>query len=537
MSSKEFFANILDLHITEEQPDVMSAVVAREKFAEAIDELVNVRGLASVEMSADAQTGLTGSGLALAHLYATDCRADKQVFGLHALLHDDSTHTWLWLSTTVPAHDPTYPSVTRRVMAAHWYERWIRDMFGIEPIGHPDLRRLVHHENIPEAQYPLRKEFAWNTQLEVADVPYLMRSVDGEGIFEIPIGPVHSGISEAGHFRLHVAGERLIMLESKLFFKHKGIEKLLEGKSLEQAVPYIERVSGDMTVAHAIAFAQAAETLAGTEISKRAQGLRTLFNELERVTMHIHDLAQMVGGGAGYTVIAGQSFRIKERLARLSQELFGNRFWRGQVVPGGVVRDVNANELQKIAIVVHEAIEEFLDLAELALHSDGLRDRLETTGALRKEAALAYGAVGVIARASGVDRDVRRDHPYAGYKRFIPVISVKVAGDVFARYSLRLEELKDSRRLIQEICKSPGEGRFIVKCDPQEGRAVSAVEGCRGEVLHVLYMKGGQIDRYVIRDPSFCNWPLFSEIGPGNVTSDFPLCYKSLGLSLSGTDL
>ncbi len=537
MSTKEFLTNILGIPVTEERAGHLVANIAREKFAEAIDELVNARGLAVQTIGADEQNRLEGIGLALSHLFATDDRAGKQTFGVHALLHDDTGHTWLLLSTSLPAEDPTYPSVTCRVMAAHWYERWIGDMFGITAVGHPDPRRLVHHENVPEGHFPLRKDFMWNAKMEKADVPYPMHAVAGEGIFEIPVGPIHAGIIEPGHFRFNVAGERIITLEGKLFFTHKGVEKLLEGKTVTEAVPFVERISGDAAVSHALAYAQAVEQIAGCEISARAKGLRTLLNELERVTMHIHDLANMGGMGTGYTVVAAQGFRIKERLMRLSDELFGNRFWRNMVVPGGVTKDLNANELQRVSIVINEAIEEMLDVVNLALRSDGLRDRLETTGILKREAALAYGAVGLPARASGIDRDVRRDHPYAAYGLFAPKVSVKSGGDVYARFTLRVDELQDSQRLIQALCKSPGEGRHLVSCEAKDGRAWSATEGWRGETVHVVYIKQGKIERHVVRDPSFCNWALFGELAPGNIVPDFPLCNKSLNLSYSGTDL
>ena len=537
MSTQEFLTNVLGLTVTTERPGFVSAQVPRERLAEAIDELVNARALSATGNEPKSDDCLAGMGLALSHLYATDDRAAKGTFGVHALLHDDTGHTWLLLSTSLPAEDPSYPSVTRLVMAAHWYERWIGDMFGIEAVGHPDPRRLVHHENVPEGHFPLRKDFVWNAKMETADVPYPMHAVAGEGIFEIPVGPIHAGIIEPGHFRFNVAGERIITLEGKLFFTHKGVEKLLEGKTIKEAQPFVDRISGDAAASHALAFAQAVETLANCDVSPRAKGLRTLLNELERVTMHIHDLANMGGMGTGYTVLAAHGFRVKERLMRLSDELFGNRFWRGVVVPGGVSRDLNANELQKVATVVTAAIEEMTRLVELALKSDGLRDRLETTGVLKIDAALAYGAVGLPARASGVDRDVRRDHPYAGYDRFVPKVFVKTGGDVYARFMLRVDELGESRRLIQDICKSPGEGRHLIPCEPQDGYALGAVEGWRGETLHLVYFKGGKIDRHVVRDPSFCNWALFGELAPGNIVPDFPLCNKSLNLSYSGTDL
>jgi Ni,Fe-hydrogenase III large subunit/Ni,Fe-hydrogenase III component G len=537
MTLHEFLGNILGLQVLSERDDLVTVAVPREKFANVIDELVNARGFAAQTDGEVADKALTGIGFSLAHLFATDDRQLKNTFGLHGLLHDDSNHTWILLSTQLPADDPTYPAVTRKVLAAHWYERWLADMFGIVPLGHPDPRRLVHHENFPEGIFPLRKDFAWDSKLEKVDLAYPMQVVNGDGVFEVPVGPIHAGIIEPGHFRFNVAGERILNLEGKLFFTHKGIEKILEGKTIAQAQPLVERISGDSAVAHALAFAQAVEILAKVEVTEHAKILRTLLNELERVTMHIHDLANMGGMGTGYTVIAAQGFRVLERLKQLSFDLFKNRFWRGVIVPGGLNQDISISDLERINIVVSEAVEEMQDIVKLALRSDGWRDRMETTGVLSKKAAEAYGAVGVAARASGVDRDMRRDHPYAAYQKFVPIVTTRTSGDVFARFMQRVSELNDSQRLIQEICQSKTAGNYQTNYQLQDGRAVGVCEGWRGEVVHVVFVKNNLIERLVVRDPSFCNWPLFAEIGPGNIIPDFPLCNKSLNLSYSGTDL
>lgn len=538
MTTKEFLQNILSLNMTEERTDFVSTTVVREKFAEVIDELVNARALLDTrQLQASEQERLAGAGFALAHMYATDDQELKGSFGIHAILHDDTTHTWIQVSTAVPGEDPTYPSVTCRVMAAHWYERYIKDMFGIIAVGHPDLRRLVHHENIPDGHYPLRKDFQWNAQLEKANVTYPMQTVEGEGVLQVPVGPIHAGIIEPGHFRFHVAGERIITLEGKLFFTHKGVEKLLEGKAVLAALPFVERISGDAAVSHALAYVQAVEKIADCQVPMQAKIWRTLVNELERVTMHVHDLANIGGMGTGYTVLAAQGFRVKERLMQLSDDLFGNRFWRGFVIPGGVQRELTRTELEKINVVMSEAIDEILGIIDLALKSDGFRDRVETTGVLHKEAALAYGAVGVPARASGIDRDVRRDHPYAAYDKFSPVIPLKFTGDVFARFMLRVEELRESQRLIKEICATPTQGDYLTEYQVKDGRALGATEGWRGETLHMVYIRNGVIWRHSVRDPSFCNWALFGELAPGNIIPDFPLCNKSLNLSYSGTDV
>ncbi len=480
-------------------------------------------------------------GLPLDLLFGTDDRAQGAGFGVHAVFAVDHAHHFLEVTADLPAEAPAYESVTRRVMAAHWYERYTQDMFGIRAEGHPDARRLVHHENVPAGTHPLRKDFRWDTRLEHANEPYPMGRVEGEGIFQIPVGPIHAGIIEPGHFRFHVAGERIITLEGKLFFTHKGVEKLLECSSISDALPIVERVSGDSAASHALAFCQAVESLARCEVPGPARALRVLVVELERFTMHLHDVANICGMGTGYTVMAANGFRIVERLRRLSARLVGNRFFRGLVVPGGVAAPLTGEQLADAIDTVDEAWREASALIRLALDSDTLRDRLETTGVLTREAAWAYGAKGIAARASGIDRDSRRTHPHAAYGQLSAAGRTRTEGDVFARVMLRVDEMSDARDLIRgaaALCRNDaGAGESRVACEPVEGAALGWAEGWRGQILDWVRIRDGVIDRAVIRDPSFCNWPLFGELGPGNIVPDFPLCNKSLDLSYSGTDL
>lgn len=477
--------------------------------------------------------------LPLSLFYATDKRKEGNGFGIHALFSIDESHEWMLITAFLPEENPRYESLTKTIMAAHWYERYAMDMFGIVAVGHPDPRRLVHHENVPAHTHPLRKDFAWNTKMDHANEPYPMHHIQGEGIFEIPVGPIHAGIIEPGHFRFNVAGERIITLEGKLFFTHKGIEKLLEGKTIEQALPFIERVSGDMSASHALAFSLAIEDATSASVPDRAQQLRTMITELERITMHTFDIANMAGMGTGFSVMAAHGFRIKEKMMRLSERVFGNRFWRGYIVPGGVSKTLVTDELIDIANTAKEVVDEVTDLYNLGRHSDGLRERLETTGLLSKEVAIAYGALGLPARASGIDRDVRRDHPYAAYTELKPEIHVLEKGDVYARWKLRALEMVESLRLIESVCDSKNDGAVSIEINAKNGlgMGLGAVESWRGESLCIVYLKNGVIDRCVVRDPSFCNWALFGEIGPGNIIPDFPLCNKSLNLSYSGTDL
>jgi len=480
-------------------------------------------------------------GLPLDLLFATDDREDGGGFGIHAVFAVDPSHRFLEIVADLPADVPAYESLTRQVMAAHWYERYAQDMFGVRAEGHPDGRRLVHHENVPAGTHPLRKDFRWDTRLAQADEPYPMGRVEGEGIFQIPVGPIHAGIIEPGHFRFNVAGERIITLEGKLFFTHKGVEKLLERRSADEALPLVERVSGDSAASHALAFCQAVETIAGCAVPERARALRVAAVELERLTMHLHDISNICGMGTGYTVMAANGFRIVERLRRLSSRLFGNRFFRGLIVPGGVATALSKEQLADAMSTIDDAWNEASSLVRLALDSDTLRDRLETTGVLTREAAWAYGAKGIAGRASGIERDARCTHPHAAYGELPVSARTRSEGDVFARMMLRVDEMADARSLIRAAAaiarEESGNAEMRVECRPQDGSALGWSEGWRGQILDWVRIKGGVIDRAVIRDPSFCNWPLFGELAPGNIVPDFPLCNKSLDLSYSGTDL
>ncbi|MDD5463994.1 MAG: NADH-quinone oxidoreductase subunit C [Candidatus Moranbacteria bacterium] len=519
MNIIEILKNFPQVDIVEEKNDTVFATVSREDLANVVTSLVDEHKLF------------------LSSLYGTDNRKEDQTFGVNVIFGDDANHQWLKLSASLPENDPSYPSITKIIMAAHWYERYMQDMFGVIAVGHPDPRRLVNHENIPEGTHPLRKDFAWNAKLEKANVEYPMHHIEGEGIFEIPVGPIHAGIIEPGHFRFNVAGERILTLEGKLFFTHKGIEKLMEGKTPKDALPYIEGLSGDMAASHAMAYIQAIEKISNCNVTERAKMLRTLVLELERLTMHIHDLANIGGMGTGYSFIAANGFRIKERMMRLSDDIFGNRFWREFITIGGVAKDLNEEQLKKILEISKDAYVEMNKIVTLALASDGFLDRMQTTGVLPLEAAKAFGALGIAARGSGLDRDVRRDHPYAGYQKYPTTVVVKKYGDVRARYSARIKEMAYSIELIEKIITEISKGEVMVDIEIKDGFAISAVESWRGEILCILEIKNGVIARCFPRDPSFCNWALFGIMGPGNIVPDFPLINKSLNLSYSGTDL
>ncbi len=489
----------------------------------------------SRESLRSAVEGVLAHGGALALMYATD--EGGQGYAVNAVCSLPGESGFTTFRAEIPKSDPRYPSLTVNIMAAHWYERQIRDQFGIVPEGHPDLRRLMHHENIPEGTHPLRKEFAWNTKLAQGHVPYPMHAVEGKGVFEIPVGPIHAGIIEPGHFRFNVRGERILALEGKLFFKHKGVEKLVEGKTPEEALPFVERVSGDMVVGHTLAYVQALERARGTTVSKRTEHLRCLYNELERITMHLFDIGNMGGMGTGFTFMAAQGFRMVEMMRRLNETLVGHRFLRGAIMLGGA-HDLDQDARAKIRETINRIEKDIKKVLDIAFATDGLLERFETTGVLSKEAARAYGAQGVPARASGVAIDARHDRPYAAYETLNVAVVTEKSGDVAARFRVRVRELAESFRLVREIIADLPHAETATTFSRGSGEALGWAESWRGEVVDFVRLtKEGRIERLVIRDPSFCNWALFGELAPGNIIPDFPLCNKSLNLSYSGNDL
>ena len=476
-------------------------------------------------------------GAPLVFMYATDERKLPAAgYAVHAVFSVPNDG-FLTLRALLGSDTPSYPSLTRSVMAAHWFERLMFDQFGIVAQGHPDWRRLMHHENVPLDTHPLRKDFAWNMKLPYAEEAYPMHQVEGRGVYEIPVGPIHAGIIEPGHFRFNVRGERILTLEGKLFFTHKGVEKLVEGKTPEEAMPFVERISGDMVVGHTLAYAQAVERAVGASVSARAAHLRVVWSELERLSAHIFDLGNMAGNGTGFTFMAAQGFRMLEELRRLYETLVGHRYLRGTITLGGA-HDIDAAGEQELRAQLIKTERELASILRIAFTTDGLMERFETTGVLSEVAARAYGARGIAARGSGIATDFRIEYPYAAYPEFSFSVVTEPAGDVAARFRVRAREAAESIALIRVALRSLPKGEATVSVVPKEGSALGWAESFRGAIIDFVRLDAaGNIDRLAISDPSFTNWPLFGEIGPGNIVPDFPLCNKSLGLSYSGTDL
>jgi Ni,Fe-hydrogenase III large subunit/Ni,Fe-hydrogenase III component G len=476
----------------------------------------------------------------LALLFAVDCRPLAEKYEIQYLFAFGSHHPWVLLTIELAGQDRLFTSITPSVHAAQWYEREIRDLYGLIPQGHPDLRRLVRHEHWPKGTHPLQKAFPWNKTIGRQQADYRFRHIEGEGVFEVPVGPIHAGIIEPGHFRFSVAGEPIMQLEVRHFWKHRGIEKLFEQHTLSTAIALAERVSGDTTIGHSLAYCQAAESLLHIEVPRRARYLRSLLLELERLHNHLGDVGAICSDTA-YALAHAHCSRMKELLLQLNDRLTGCRFLRGAMAIGGVTKDVSAIELSEIVVVLDGIEKDFAELESIIFANASLTDRLETTGVLTERTGWDHGVVGVVGRASGIDQDVRRDRPFAAYDEVPVKISLYRYGDVRARLRVRMDEIHESIRLIREIRANIPQGPVAAAAAhrPQPGQwALSAVEGWRGEILYfVMTGEQGSIHRCKVRDPSFVNWPAIQWAVVGNILPDFPLINKSFNLSYAGNDL
>ena len=516
-------------------------------FTQAITEVCAVHGvpmlrvkkqdLPTVAHFLHTNPNLRGS---LSLLWAADHRPRDARYELCYLFTLADRKDWLLLATDLHGDEREFPSITPHLHAAKWYEREIRDLFGLIPVGHPDLRRLVRHEHWPKGSHPLKKDFPWDRVLGREQGEYAFRKIHGEGVFEVPVGPIHAGIIEPGHFRFSVAGEPIMQIEVRHFWKHRGVEKLFEQHCLMEAVPLAERVSGDTSVGHSLAYCQAVEMLLGITVPPRARYLRSLFLELERVHNHIGDIGAICNDTA-YALAHAHCGRMKEQLMQLNDRLTGSRFLRGVNSVGGVSIDLSGVQLSQVEAELQAIEQEFSGIEKILFANASLTERLENTGVLAESIAWDHAVMGVVGRASGIDRDLRRDRPFAAYHECPPAVAVYRYGDVRARMRVRMDEVHESIRLIHALRRQLPMGPLITRPaeHPTPGQwAISAVEGWRGEIFYVV-MAGeeGRIHRCKVWDPSFVHWPAIQWAAVGNIVPDFPLINKSFNLSYAGNDL
>jgi Ni,Fe-hydrogenase III large subunit/Ni,Fe-hydrogenase III component G len=474
----------------------------------------------------------------LVSLFADDARATAGVFHLYYVLALDAAHGFFVLRVPVSPDKPEFASLTDAIHAVNWQEREVQDLFGLKLLGHPNPRRCALHDDWPEV-FPLRKDFDLHNELPpFQGERHKMRTVEGEGVFQVPVGPVHAGIIEPGHFLFSVAGEPVLYLQLRLAYTHKGTEKLFENLPVTHGVRLAESISGDSSFAHATAFCHAVERAAGVEAPPRARALRTLCLELERIHNHLGDIGAICTDVAFITANM-HGMRLKERVLRLNEQLTGNRLLRGMARLGGVRFDFDAAQCQALGELIDGLKPECESWFEIIRESSGLRDRLETTGVLKPEVARNLGVVGLAARASGVDRDLRRDFPHAFYDRVRFTVPVFPEGDVQRRLVVRREEIFQSFAIIRQTLAQLPDGPLHVEIGelPADRTALGYTEGWRGEIFHwIRTAPGVRLARCKVKDPSLQNWPALSEAILGNIVPDFPVVNKSFNLSYSGTD-
>jgi len=450
----------------------------------------------------------------------------------------------------------SFPSLAFQIPSAALYERDIKDMFGLFPAGNPDTRQLVLHEQWPLGIYPLRKDFVRDTKVARTDGKYPFTKVDGEGVFEIPVGPVHAGIIEPGHFRFSIQGEYIINLETRLFYTHKGTEKLAESMKLDQVLLLSERIAGDEAVANSTAYCQAIERIAKVKIPTRAIQTRTICAEMERVYNHLGTLGGMATD-VGYGFGAARLNILKERMMQLNEKVTGSRLLFGVNRIGGVGVELKEDKLLLVARATSEMLQDFERVISALRSTGSVMDRLQGTGIITREVATDLGLVGIAARCDGVDVDTRRDHPYAAYGSLRPdvryntplkrteneVMLQKRRGDALSRFDLRATEIRDSIGIMNELMANlDGNGELTVAIDgrlrPYQ-HALGYAESHRGQTIHWV-MIGEDCDslfRYKVRTASFVNWPAIEQAVLKDIVADFPLVNKSLDLSYSGNDL
>jgi Ni,Fe-hydrogenase III large subunit len=434
---------------------------------------------------------------------------------------------------TMTCRGGRYPSVGALHAPAIRLERALHDLYGIEPVGLPDTRPWLDL-GFWGVQYPLGPR----RSAPPGRPPYAFLPCDGEGLHQIPVGPVHAGIIEPGHFRFTANGETVVRLEERLGYVHKGIEVLMTGATLDRAARLASRTSGDSTVAYALAFAQAVEQAAEVEVPPRATYLRALMAELERLANHFGDIGAICND-ASFSLMHARCGVLRERVLRAADDCFGHRLMMDMVMPGGVARDPGAGCGARLSALLTEVRRSFPELVELYDNTASLQDRTATTGILAGELARQFGAGGYVGRASGRAFDARKLPGYPPYDRLAFEIPVFEAGDVNARVWVRIREVEQSLGLIDQILQQLPGGAIRAEITPvgaaREGLGLA--EAFRGDVLAWVRLEGDNVARCHLRDPSWFQWPLLEAVIDGNIVADFPICNKSFNCSYSGHDL
>lgn len=479
---------------------------------------------------------LHAAGARFLTLWGTDDRDCDHGFHVHA--------AWLLPQQVVVVDHamrdteyPAYTSIATLFPAAARMERAVHDLLGIYAAG-ADLRGWLRHGGWPENVFPLRRDFDRKQEFPAVSQPYPFVAVEGDGVHEIPVGPVHAATIEPGHFRFSVVGEKVLRLEERLGYTHKGVAKLFQAMPQAQGHQLAARLCGDSAVAFSWAWCGALESITSIQCPPRAVALRALALEHERLANHLGDLGAL-GNDAGFAFGLTQFSRFKEDLLRTNAALFGARYLMDFLVPGGVSRDLPTHAFAGL-FARYQALEEgVLGMRSIYDEHAGIQDRFRETGFLRQETAAELGALGLVARASGIGCDLRVDLPWPPYDKLETRQALQTVGDVAARVQVRFDEILESLRLCRALLNAFPDGPVHVAVPSAEPdrMGIGLIEGWRGPVMIVVETApDGMIRSCHAHDPSWQNWPLIEYAILGNLVPDFPLINKSFNLSYSGQD-
>ncbi|MHB8636195.1 MAG: hydrogenase large subunit [Fimbriimonadaceae bacterium] len=455
---------------------------------------------------------------------------------IELLLLHPSTGSAQILAASIAKTDSEFPSITSEAPAAHWAERAVGDLWGLRAVGHPRWRSLVLHPDLEPHTPPCAKP--GDGQSVHIESPFL--TVGGDGVHVIPVGPIHAGIIEPGHFRFSCLGEIIANLEMRLGYQHRGIEARVAEVPWQRARHVIESASSDSTVAHALAHATALESLLDIEAPRRASTLRTLALEIERIANHLGDLGALASD-VGFALGAATFGRLRGGALGLGQILAGTRFQKGFVCVGGVAWNAHDAKLVELTHTLASLKPAATEACKLLFDNAGFEERLEGVGVLNPSLAAEFGVVGPSARACGNAYDARRHFKHAEYPARVVAVAGASAGDALARASVRRQEIEASWTVLEALLDDLPEGPPSVSVPnslPADRVSIGVVEAWRGELIHWLTTgSSGNIARYAIRDPSFQNWTGVAIAVRNNLLADFPLINKSFNLSYSGNDL
>jgi len=443
--------------------------------------------------------------------------------------HSDARHE---LVVRLNAQRPEVPTLSDLSFTASRFERELHDNFGIVPLGHPFLRPLVRHQHWPDHWHPLREGAGPMPDVNTHAAPYPFIEVQGSGVYEIPVGPVHAGLIEPGHFRFSVVGETILKMTARLWYVHRGIERMFQGADLDRGLEIAERISGDTAVGHSLSYCLAVEDALGVEVSSDAALLRSMLLELERLYNHVGDIGALCND-VSYGIANARALVVRERLLRLNESITGHRLLRGAIGVGSTSVKALPDRSELVAIG-----EGFEDLVGLALSNTVVIDRFEGTAVLSLHDAMAIGTLGPVARASGLGIDARSTNGFFdGGEPFAAV--TQQAGDVMARFVQRVEEFRASLDAVHRLSGSAHSVRGDVS---RQRRATTSglgvVEGWRGTIVHRVELgPERRLTRVRTIDPSFFNWPALSAALSDTIVPDFPLANKSFNLSYAGNDL